>query len=172
MSNYQLSPVHVKEVLQNAQAMQRANSGLAEDEILNHDMIEGSTNVLDLLKVLEGERREAVRQMAGLRTLITQDELRLERFERREQRLRELAFVVMQACNLRKVDLPEATYSIRPSPPKVIITAATIDELPEAYIRVKKEPDKVAIKAALQSGDKVTGAALSNQPDTLMIRTS
>jgi Siphovirus Gp157 len=143
---------------------------MLEDEVLNLDMIAGSTQALELLATIESERREACRMMAGLSLDIGEMEGRLRRFERREERLRDLIMKVMEACDLRRAEIPKATFSIRPSPPKVIIFEPA-DDLPEAYIRIKKEPDKKSIAAALKSGEEVSGAVLSNQPDTLSIRT-
>ncbi len=166
-----MTPAQVNQVTQHVELLRRTNPELDQDEVLKLDMIEGETDAIELLKAIEAERREACLFAAGVASVISELDERLGRYERREKRLRELIHKVMDACDLRKIELPTATLSIRPCPPKVLITTDIITELPPEYIRVKHEPDKAKILAALKSGATVSGAALGNQPDTLSIRT-
>jgi Siphovirus Gp157 len=76
---------------------------------------------------------------------------------------------LMEAADLRKAVLAEATLSIRPAPQAVRLINP--DVLPADYFRVKREPDVAGIKAALKAGADVPGAALSNAADTLAILT-
>ena len=142
---------------------------LAEDEILRADMIEGETDANTFLLACEKTRVEAKWMIAAIE--FHQEELdeRKKRFERREQVMRQLMFRVMESANLRKVELPEATLSIRPGVPKVIIT--TEELLPLDMWRFKKEPDRTKIKEAIQGGMSVPGVEMSNAEQTLSIRT-
>jgi hypothetical protein len=94
---------------------------------------------------------------------------RSDRFHQREQGWRKLAFDLMNAASLRKMQLTEATLSIRHGQPSVQI----IDQafLPADMWRVKKEPNLSAIKEALKDGKSVPGAVLNNSPDQLVILT-
>ena len=142
---------------------------LAEDEVLRADMIEGETEAHEFLRTVE-IRRQATHILANaLATYIAELSVRMARFERRETSMRELAFKVMSAANLRKIEMPEATYSIRAGTPKVVI----IDEaqLPADAFRIKKEVDRQTIKSWLNAGQEVPGATLSNAEQTLSIRT-
>jgi hypothetical protein len=76
---------------------------------------------------------------------------------------------VLESAQLRKLELPMATFSIRPSPPRVVVNCE-IRELSEYYLRTKIEPNKTLIGAALKAGESVPGCTLSNQPDQLQIR--
>ena len=140
---------------------------LAEDEILRADMIEGATDAYDFLAMLVRKMGEAKALELGVEAYADELLARRNRFMHRRDRLRELIFKVMNSARLTKVELPEATLSIRAGQAKVII----VDELeiPEEYLRIKTEPDKIKIKAALQNNEHVPGAMLSNVEPVLAI---
>jgi hypothetical protein len=75
----------------------------------------------------------------------------------------------MMAADLSKVPLPEATLSLRPGPPKVVIGAE--NEIPAEYFRHEIKPNISAIKDALKAGKTVPGASLSNGAPSLTVRT-
>lgn len=140
---------------------------LAEDEILRADMLEGETSLFDYLRQIEQRRQESFGQAVALEMIINLWKERKARYDRRDEGFRKLIFNLLQHAGLKKLEIPEATFSIRNGSPKVIIT----DEmnLPDDLCRYKREPDKSKIKAALLDGP-VTGAELSNLEPTLAIR--
>lgn len=142
---------------------------LEEDEQLRADMIEGETDLHEFLSMVERKRQDAAELAGAVAGSIAQLELRQGRFERREQAMRSLMFKVLQFAELRKVELPEATVSVRDGVQKVIITDEAI--IPDILCRIKREPDKLKIKDLLKSGSPVRGAELSNAEPTLMVRT-
>lgn len=166
MSNRRLDLAIVRQQISN---LLLANPELVDDDVLRADTIKGETDAFDLLRQCEAKRREARLLTAGIASVINELNARLARIERREQAIRQLAFKLMEAADLRKIELPEATYSISNSAPKVVIIDE--DELPALFIRVKREPDKSAINAALKSGAIVPGATLNNPEPHLTIRT-
>ena len=141
---------------------------LEQDEVLRADMIEGNTAAIEFLRELERRRREACAMMTGLEAVITELEKRAERFVRRTESLKRLMRIVLDAANLKKVELPEATLIIRSGVPKVMIVVEA--DLPDYYWRVHREPNKQLIGAALKSGADVPGAVLSNSEPQLTIR--
>lgn len=141
---------------------------LAEDEVLRADMLEAETKLNDFMRMVERKRQEAVQMVAGIKSGMDELGQRRQRFERRDEALRSLMFKLMQWANLPKMELPEATISIRAGVPKVVIVDEA--ELPKGMLRIVKEPDKLKIKAALQDGKNVKGAALSNAEPCLSIR--
>lgn len=142
---------------------------LAEDDAAIELALESETDAVEFLRSLERVRRQAV-ALARANELIVDDlKERIARFERRDEALRRLMFQILQAANLRKMELPEATLSIRAGVPKVIVTDETA--IPETFIRIKREPDISGIKATLKDGIPVPGATLSNADDILAIRT-
>jgi hypothetical protein len=142
---------------------------LAEDDILRADMIEAETNAIDFLRRLERNRQVALATIEALRQWVDTIMERSKRFDAREHAIRTLMFKVLQTANLQKIELPEATLSIRAGMPKVIIVEES--EIPNYYVRIKREPNKILIGAALKAGTNVPGATLSNAEPTLAIRT-
>jgi hypothetical protein len=145
------------------------NPELETDDVLRTDMIEGETEAFEFLsRVVQTINRAQVTK-TGLSHYIDALQERYSRFGRRIDVLRAFAKQVMDTADIKKAELPEATLSIRNGPPRVIITNE--HELPDHYVRIKREPDKTKIKAAIQGGDHVPGAALSNSETTLAILT-
>lgn len=138
---------------------------LAEDEILRADMIEAETDMFSFLSVVVRRIGDTKTLAAATAEYIAELRQRIERLERREYGLRSLIAKVMTTADLRKVELPEATLSLRQGPPKVIITNE--NEIPAEFFRVKREPVKSLIRAALAAHEHVPGAVLSN-PETVL----
>lgn len=142
---------------------------LSEDETLRADCIEAETGAFEFLRYVERKRQETTALITGISANIITLQERQNRFYRREGAFRELIFKIMEAGDLHKAELPEATLSIRQGNAKVIITDETI--LPASFIRTKTEPDKKKIAEELKAGTLIAGAILSNPEPTLSIRT-
>lgn len=141
---------------------------LAEDEILLVDMLEGSTDLVEFVRMLERRRQEAAALTEAVAMNIDALGARRQRFERREQGIRDLMFKMLQLSHLKKLEMPEATVSVRAGVPKVLVTDEAA--LPDEYCRIKREPDRAKIKQALSEFKPVPGATLSNAEDTFAIR--
>lgn len=142
---------------------------LEDDEVLRADMIEGETNLHEFLRTIEKRRRNTDGQLRALDYEVGELKARTERFERRKEAMKELMFRLLQAGNLRKVELPEATLSIANGQAHVVITDEAM--IPDILCRIKREPDKTRIKQMLKEGTEVRGAVLSNASPHLTIRT-
>jgi hypothetical protein len=142
---------------------------LQEDDQLRADMIEGETDAHEFLRIIERKRQEACVLASALDENIVLLTQRQERFRRREQAMRALAFKIMDAAAWKKRELPEATLSVRIGVPKVIITDDTL--IPDDLWHIRREPDKLTIKNMLTRGRPVPGTQLSNAEPTLSIRT-
>lgn len=141
---------------------------LAEDEALRADMIEGSTDAFAVLGMIVATMRDADTMRKAIAERADAMWSRAARYERREKAMRALAQRIMEAADLRKVELPEATLSIRAVAPSLIITDEA--SLPDWAWRVKREPDKAAIKERMKVGDFVPGVEMSNGGTTLSVR--
>lgn len=143
---------------------------LEEDEALFADTVEGETDVFEALASLVRREQSAKHQAQAVYAYMESLQQRAARFERQQEAARELIKRVMEAVNLRKAPLPEATLSISAGRPKLLITDVSI--VPAEYTQTVTEtrPDKAAIKEALQSGKPVDGAVLSNSEPVLSIR--
>lgn len=95
-------------------------------------------------------------------------EARKSRFAANVATLRRSIQSAMETVNLRKLELPVATLSLRTTPRAVVIVDA--DQVPAIYKRHPPPvPDKALIKSAINSGHTVEGAELSNGGVTLSI---
>jgi hypothetical protein len=141
---------------------------LAEDEVLRADMLEGSTDLVEFLRALERRRQEASALAESVTMNIDALAARRARFERRDTGIRDLMFKMLQLAHLRKLEMPEATLSVRTGVPRVLVTDEAA--LPDELCRIKREPDRAKIKEALADFKPVPGATLSNAEDTFAIR--
>jgi len=142
---------------------------LAEDEQLRADMIEGATSAFEFLRLIERKRQDACAMAGGIATNIAELSLRQGRFERRDQAMRAIAKKVMDAAQLQKVELPEATLSIRKGQQK-LIGDADADLMPDAFVKTERKLNRTAIKEAIENGLVVPGFELSNGEPTLAVR--
>lgn len=142
---------------------------LQDDEEAWRLTLESETNAFECLRMIERKRQEAETMYRAIDTNMCELRARQERFERREEAMRALELKILEAADLRKAELPEATLSIANGVRKVIITDES--ELPDDAFRVKREPNKQLIKAWMDAGQEVPGAILSNAEPHLTIRT-
>ena len=138
------------------------------DETLLADMLEAETGLNEFLEGVDARRADAEERSVGVEKRIVDNVARRNRYDRRVDAMRSLAFKLMQQAGLRKLELTEATLSIRAGQPRVIITDEA--RLPEQFVRIKREPDKHLIASHLKAGEPVPGAELSNSEETLAVR--
>lgn len=139
------------------------------DDILLMDMLDAETDLKEFLTVVESRRQDAEHMCGGIASHIAELELRQDRYERREQAMRNLEFKLLQMAEQRKMELSIATLSIRNISPKVIITDDSL--LPDVLCNIIRAPDKKRIKELLDAGNEVRGCSLSNGDETILIRT-
>jgi len=138
------------------------------DEQLLLDSLEGETDFHRFLAAVVRRICEAEACAEGIGDLIREVRERQARFEQRSNAMRALAFKLMTQADVRKLELPQATLSIRAGQPRVIITDEAA--LPPDCVRTRTEPDKITIKNLLARGDQVPGAELSNAEPALAVR--
>lgn len=144
---------------------------IIEDERLFADMLDGeggdAIGALDKLIACAIEAEDMAAQAHVRATEIAE---RKARYKRRAESLRDTAYQLMAALELRRRETALFTASIRSTPPKVVVTDDS--QIPEAMVRVRREADKLLIGAALKSGNIVPGASLSNSGESIAIRTN
>jgi hypothetical protein len=141
---------------------------LADDEVLRADMLEGSTDLVAYLRRLEVARQGAVATAEAIATLLDSWKQRQQRFEHRVDALRSIMLKLLQTAQLKKLELPEATLSVKLGVPRVLVTDDAA--VPDEFCRFKREPDRTKIKAALAELKPVPGATLTNAEDVLAVR--
>lgn len=95
--------------------------------------------------------------------------LRRDRYRRQSEEYRRTVFAILEALGVRKWRNAEFSVSVADGRPSVVITDA--DALPSQFVRTKVEPDKAALKDALEAGEVIDGAMLSNSLPTLRVST-
>lgn len=141
---------------------------LADDEQLRHDMLEGSTEAFDFLSMVV-RRVIADKALAtGTDAYISELRERKERIERRVDAWRSLALKILQAADLRKAELPEATLSVAKGREKLVIPDPAA--VPEMFCKVSYSPDNALIREALASGSDINWAAMVTGDPSLTMR--
>jgi hypothetical protein len=139
-----------------------------DDETLA-DTLEGLTDLHEILAAAVRAARTDEAMAAGLRELVKSMQARQTRLEDRAQLRRRLVRDVMVENDLKKITAPDATLSLRPGTPGVVV----IDEgvIPAPYWE-PREPrlNRQDLLADLKAGAVIAGAALSNPEPVLSVR--
>lgn len=140
---------------------------MAQDGTLDTDeaalmeaLREGGADVDGLLVRLLRARGEAKANAEAVDQRMADLVARGRRFERQAEEYRAAAYSILDALGLTKWRNAEFSVSVSPGRPGVIVTDEAA--LPDRFVRVVRQPDKNAIKAALEQGEVVEGAELSN----------
>lgn len=116
------------------------------DEQLFLDMLEGETDLFGIVNRLHDQRMKDEGMVLGIKARQADLKERRERIEARAEALKDTIGKILRAAHLAKLELPEATYSVRDGKPKLVITDPAA--VPAEYQRMKPEPDKTAINDA------------------------
>jgi len=149
------------------------NLKLIHPELLEYDedwiaTLESETSFEELLTSVVRRIEDTKALMIGTADRFEELKSRKDRFEHRLDVLRNLALTIMQAAELAKVELPEATLSLRAGQPQLIIEDPFF--VPEDFCVISRTLDRNAVKNALKAGRTVPGFELSNSPPSLTIR--
>jgi hypothetical protein len=141
----------------------------ADDETLR-DTVEGLTDLPELLASILRSHLDDLALLAALRTRILDMQERFARLEARAETKRALVASVMERADIKKLNEPDFTASLRQVPPGLMI--ANEQEVPEAYWKPQPPKlDRKALLAALNAGQVIAGAALGNGSTTIAVRT-
>lgn len=143
---------------------------LVDDDAMRADMIEGATNMHELLTAVLHGIDDAQILSTGTNARIIELEGRKARFDRKVEFLRAMILKIMRWADLRKVELPDATLSQRAGQQK-LIGDPDVELLPEAFVKITRAPDRTKIREALLRGESVPECTLSNAEPSLAIHT-
>ena len=139
------------------------------DEQTLADTVEGLT---DLHEVIVAVIRSSLADEAladGLRTRINEMQERIERFQDRASKRRQIAKEAMLQVELKKITAPDFTISIRLGLPALEILNETA--IPSAYWQpAAPRLNRQALLSELKSGSDIEGVALSNPEPILSVR--
>lgn len=141
----------------------------SDDETLNHDMVEGETDLLEALNLAIVEMDEAEAIAAGCKDRIDVFAARKAQAERRIERIRALIEQALQCVDMPSVRLPLATLSVKATAPKPIYEDEA--QIPARFWK-SGDPklDQAAIKAAIDAGETIPGVSQTNGGISLQIR--
>lgn len=159
-----LSPQIIRRQIENLKVL---HVDLFEDEEAWLLSLESETDMNSLLTQIIRRIEDSKALVIGTKDRAEELAARRKRFEDRIESLRDLAFKIMDAADIAKLELPEVTLSIRNVAPSVVITDES--SLPDIACKFERKPDKTKIKELLATG-LVAGAAMTNGGKTLSIR--
>jgi nitrogen fixation/metabolism regulation signal transduction histidine kinase len=142
---------------------------LLEDDETWLETLESETDFNEILTTIIRRIEDTKALVIGTKDRFEELRSRKDRFEHRVDTLRELAFKIMHAAELAKVELPEATLSLRAGAQQLIGDADPAS-LPDSLCKISRDLNRTAIKEALKTGQTVPGFELSNSPPSLSIR--
>lgn len=139
------------------------------DEQTLADTVEGLT---DLHEIVAAVIRSALADEAlsvALRCRIADMQGRLNRFQDRASKRRQIARDVMSQLELKKIIAPDFTVSIRPGTPSLMVINE--EAVPSIYWR-PSDPrlDRQELLSDLKEGAEIEGVTLSNPEPVLSVR--
>lgn len=141
------------------------------DDEAAHDAIEGETSLIEAITAAVDRITELDAHEAAIAGMMKDLAARKERFAHQGEQIRAALCVAMGMVKLKKLELPQATLSLKSLPAKAVILSEV--EIPSMFF-VDQAPklDKRSVLDALKSGAAVPGAVLSNGGETIAIRRS
>jgi len=141
---------------------------LGDDAELVAATVEGETDLVEALKRATARVVELDGMIAGIGDILKSAGERSDRLKRQRERIKELVCIAMETTNMKRLETPLVTVSLRKVAPSVVVT----DE-PSIPVSFWKQPppalDKRALLAALKDGP-VAGATLSNGGQTVSFK--
>jgi hypothetical protein len=151
------------------EAMLREYPELADDEVLRADMLDGATDYKDILVALASMNSATKALGEGLEHYIVDLRWRADRYEARQVFLRDLIFRVMESAQLKKIELPHATLSLRNNPQR-LVGEADPATLPDDLVKITRALNRTKIREAIEAGQIVPGFSLSNAAPSLVVK--
>lgn len=144
--------------------------GLELDEQLKLSMLEGETELFEVVRSLLDENENDDGQIAALGAQVDARALRIERAKVRIEARKKAIMSLMDSARETTLKLPEATLSLRTlkARPKV----ADAEQLPDGFYTTvtTRKPDLDAIQTAFESGQPIPGVTITNGGSSLTIR--
>ncbi len=165
MDQLTFSAIHYKAVRERL----RAEDPNLDEQTLA-DTVEGLT---DLHEILGAVIRAALADEAlasGLKGRIAEMEDRLARLQDRASKRRQIAKQVMSELDMKKLEAPDFTASLRPGFPSLVVINE--NEIPSIYWEPRDPKlDRATLVGDLKQGREIGGATLSNPEPVLSVRT-
>lgn len=141
---------------------------ITEDADLLADTLEGETDLDRVLSKLVDFVRDAEAMAGAIKARKDEIAERQKRYERQGESGRKIIHQLMEAAQMAKVTLPEATLSILA--PREKVNVVSVDDLPQGFYREERKALSKEILAALKAGETIPGAELVTGESSLMVR--
>ena len=145
-----------------------SNPELKDDDLFKLDLLEGSTDFIDIINKCLLELSITEGYIEGLKISRTRMEDKIKGHSIRVVTIRRILQRLLEVADMRTVQAANGTVSLGLKPLGVEIVNE--DLIPDELMRIKKEPNKTLIGQKLKAGEDVPGARLSNGGDTLIVR--
>lgn len=152
-----------------AQVLKAALLEVTDDPDAIADTIEGATSLHEAIAAVMAGIDEDEVMACGLDVIALQFNERRKRYEARIERRRNAIERAMSIGEVHRMELPQATLSLRRVPASMTIVSE--DMIPPAYFKPQPPKlDKAALKEDLKAGKEVPGARMDNGGMTLSVR--
>ena len=142
-----------------------------DDEYVVASAIEGETNLHEAICAGLNRLAELNGLMDGIAGMMASLKDRGERFEKQRDRIREAISVAMEAGQIKRLEFPIGTVSLRSVAPSVVPTDESA--IPARFWKAQDPKlDKRELLKALKDGESVPGAQLSNGGNTITVKLS
>src|SRR6185312_9947714 len=142
----------------------------AIDEATLRDTLEGISSLPDALATVVRSYLDDLMTAAALGMRIGDMQQRLSRIEARAEKKRATITAVMEKADIKKLEQPDFTASLRAVPPGLVVADETL--IPADYWKPQPAKlDKRGLLAALNAGTSIAGVSLGNGGTTLSVRT-
>lgn len=122
-----------------------------DDEQLFADMLEGETDLYEIIAHLHDRIALDKELITGITERAKELSDRKGRLTARTDAYKAAIGKYLRAAKLAKIELPEATYSVRDGKPKLAIVDP--EAVPPEYQRIKTEPDKTLINQSFADSE-------------------
>lgn len=160
------NPAVVRQQIENLRV---AHPDLVEDDETWMLAIESETDLDAVLTKIVRKIEDTKALEVGTKDRLDELRARKDRFGRKVDSLRGLAFKMMEAAGVDAMVLPEATISIRKGLPH-LVGEADAASLPDELCKISRDVDRTKVKEAIKQGRDVPGFSLSNSSPSLTIR--
>jgi hypothetical protein len=142
---------------------------LIDDETLT-DTLEGLSTLPEAIAAVTRSYLDDLTLASALGLRIEDMQARLARIEQRADRKRGLVSYIMTRTELKKIEQPDFTVSVRATPRQLVIQDEKL--IPEGFW-VPQPPrlDRRRLNAALAADPNIPGAILDNGGTTISVRT-
>lgn len=141
---------------------------IANDPDFLLDLAEGQTSLLETLDALLEADAVDEGLLEGVTAAAARVADRKDRFAKRRAARRAIVEQALVILERNKLERPCATISLAARAPQLVITDESA--LPSKFFKSEPKLDKKALKEALDAGEDVPGATLSNGSQSLTIR--